>query len=99
MTQHSPEVELLRGEALAAIGDIQAESSGGIVDAAARLREWLKTQKDLVSMETLIAAAESAWDFVAAYNFKQIPDFIEQPIKDLIRGQIRPLIERLYMGS
>ena len=99
MSQLSPDVELLRGQALAAVGQVNDQTASGPIDAAKRLRDWLVTQKDKVGMETLILAAESAWDFIAKYNFPQIPDFIEQPIKDAIRGQIRPVITALYMGS
>jgi len=99
MSEHSPEVELLRGQALAAMGEVNQETVAGPLDPFRNLVSWLTTQKDLVSKEALIIAVESAWDFVSKYNFPQIPDLIETPLKQWLRGQIRPVIERLYMGS
>jgi hypothetical protein len=99
MSEHSTEVELLRGQCLAAVGEVNQESAAGPLDPFRNLVTWLLTQKDLVSKEALILAAESAWDFIAKYNFPQVPDVIEVPLEAWLRGQIRPLIERIYMES
>jgi hypothetical protein len=86
----------LNAAALAAIGPIDAGSEAGPLQPFARLVTFLREQAGSVSKETLIVVAETAWDFVAKFNFPQVPDAIEIPLKAWLRAQIRPLIESLY---
>lgn len=91
--------EALASSALDALGDIDQFAQDGPIRPFRNLIDWIKSMKDTVSQEAVILACESAWDFVAKYNFQQIPDAIEVPLKAFLRAQIRPAIERIYMGS
>jgi hypothetical protein len=89
----------LCASAIEAIGDVDNFAEAGPLQPFKNLIGWIKANVSSVSKETLILAAEAAWDLIAKYNFQAIPDLIENEIKAFLRAQIRTVIEKLYLGS
>jgi len=94
--------ESLQSAAAAAVGEPDAFSDGGPLDAARGFKSYAEHSLSLgIDKELVIAALETAWDtMIAPINFQRIPDFFEKRLKDMLRAGIRPLVEQVYsMGS
>ena len=52
---------------------------------------------DTMGEPAVVAALEKLFDAtIGAYNLPQIPDFLEKPLKDLVRRQIAPSVKALH---
>lgn len=88
--------DALHAACLAAIGPVDAEAVAGPLQPFKNLVQFIKDQAGTVSKDVLVMVAEGAWDFIAQYNFPQVPDAIEVPLKAWLKSQIRPLIDTFY---
>lgn len=52
-----------------------------------------------IPLDTLVSTVEQLYDATfGAYNFPEIPDIFEMPLKAYVRSLIRPLISQAYAG-
>lgn len=94
--------ETLHANAAAAVGEPDAFSDSGPIDAARGFKSYAEHCKSMgLDKDLVIAALEGAWDtLIAPINFQRIPDFFEKRLKDFLRAGIRPLVEQVYsLGS
>lgn len=78
-------------------------TAAGLFQFKGRIIDWLvglgPDALKLIPLDTVVATVEQVFDAtVGAFNFPQIPDIFETPIKAYVRSQIRPLVAQIYAG-